>query len=321
MESYQTFINKNKEKNKCVNTESNLKIKEFPFISTLKGDIVHKFNYRLFKFNEINKNRNINKYFSCNKDDLFSNIKIRNLSINKKSIKNLKELKSNSKYNNPNNNYIETMDYFYSEPNSVKNSKRSISSKIFKNKYFSPQSRKNLSKMAFNGNTDSNRNQSLDRMISLNFNSNINKNNINLCLVPIFYKYKKRNNIIYNNIYKNTNKNIKNLLFNNKLENNNNAFNKNLLMPNTSYKKNNRIQLFNRTKNNFKIKVKNETLDSKGDENDMETKVRINNFRKELLQETLKINRMFTDFNKQITDKIRRIKIKENHMNVHKIEK
>ena len=69
--------------------------------------------------------------------------------------------------------------------------------------------------------------------------------------------------------------------------------------------------------NIFKLKLKKESSDSKTEENDMEPKIRFNNLKKELLQEKLKINKMFIDFSKQISDKEHTIRINGMRRNKH----
>ena len=56
-------------------------------------------------------------------------------------------------------------------------------------------------------------------------------------------------------------------------------------------------------------------------ENDMEPKFRFTHFKKQLLQETLKINKMFNDFNKQISDKQKIIRFIGKHKNKHQLMK
>lgn len=291
-------INNSNIKVKYLNTESNLRIKQFPFVYTLKGDIIHKFNYRLFKFNEINKEKNINKYFSCDKNDLQSIINIRNFNRNKISIKNLKQFNSNYKHKNLNKTFINTMNYFFTQPNNDK-SKNNNLIKIQRNKPFSSKYRNYLQKMEFNKNNED-RSESFDRKNYKIYNKQNDKKEINFCLIPLFYKHKIRNNK-----YKNNKKYIKSVLYN-KLEKNININNNIFANLNTSQQKKNRIKLLNRKKNNI-FKLKNKSLDLKADENDMETKVRFANLKKELLQETLKINKMFCDFDRKNADKVKKI--------------
>ena len=87
-------------------TESILKSQDFSKAPPLDKKMIKKFNYRLFKLNESNKNTNLDNIQHYTYKDLFSNILVKNYANN--SIKNIHILNSNSKNNFPsktNNNF------------------------------------------------------------------------------------------------------------------------------------------------------------------------------------------------------------------------
>ena len=116
---------------------------------------------------------------------------------------------------------------------------------------------------------------------------NKNKSREKLCLVPISKldknKTKYRNNLINENG-----------------EINNNDYKK----YNSTYNKN----IYKKLKNIWKKRMNNIMLESKSDENDMKPKIRFINLKKDLMEQTLKINKMFIAFNKQIKEKEKNIR-------------
>ena len=81
--------------------------------------------------------------------------------------------------------------------------------------------------------------------------------------------------------------------------------NDNSLITQTYFKKNNDLEKeITRKYNNKNDKfiIKNTPLECKIDENDMKPKIMFINLKKDLLEQTLKINRMFSLFNKQIKE-------------------
>ena len=121
------------------------------------------------------------------------------------------------------------------------------------------------------------------------FYEKINKNNNetnNLILAPVFFLHK-------NKLKKNKNNfvDIRKTLFSTKSLQN---------------KKQNEIL------NEF-LKKKNKRR-SETEENDMKPKIRFINFKKELLDETLKINKMFGTYRKQIIQKEKEIKAQISHL-------
>ena len=283
----QTIKNYNKEKIKSFKTEPNLKITNLSSISNSSKQILDNLNYKLFKYNE-NRKKNINILFPFNKDELFSTIIIKN--FNKKiSIKNLKELNTKSEQNS-NNIYHSATNSFNNNSNRLRINQNIVNN----NKYYFPINKNILPKM--------NNNNSLDKECSI-INNSIKDRKINLCLVPLIHSYRyKRNkfNNIKNSIFSSIFNNKKNK---NKIKNTrNNTFSK----TSSSYYK-----IRNKTKNIINSKIIKEykdTKEEKEEENDMEPKIRFINLKKELIQENLKINKMFFDFNKEILDKKNLIK-------------
>ena len=130
----------------------------------------------------------------------------------------------------------------------------------------------------------------LPRMTFSNFQKNKNKLNktpiqnrndiIKLCLIPKYKLYTLKKEHIKNKILSTNNNYIKS--------------------------KTQKV-LIRRPKNILKI-GNNSNIESKTEENDMKPKIRFINIKKELLEKTLKINRMFIDFKKQIKDKEKTIR-------------
>ena len=54
-------------------------------------------------------------------------------------------------------------------------------------------------------------------------------------------------------------------------------------------------------------------MDSRTDENDMKPKFRFINLKKDLLEENLKINKMFAEFNREISEKEKSLKFIGKH--------
>lgn len=282
--NYQVLKDNNIAKNKYIKTDTNSKITDLSSISNSDKEIFNKLNYKLFKVNE-NRKKNINNFFPFNKEDLFSNIIIKN--FNKKITKNIKEHKSLSKLNNSKTTFQKTINLF----NNNKNNIRIIQNKINKLYYYSPKNI--LPKMA---NFKSAKSNSLEKESSY-INKRNKDNKISLCLVPLAHLYKHESNqfnnmkqSILSNIYKNNIDKIRKA--------NNQTFSK----TSSSYYKN-RIKTEYITNSKIKKNFLVSKEEKEEEENDMEPKIRFMNLRKELIQEKLKINKMFCDFNKQISDK------------------
>jgi len=295
-------------------TESNSKMKDFFSSSNINNDIIHKFNYKLYKLNEQNKINNINYSLHFNKEDLLSDNIDHN--INKIiSIKNLKEYNSNSNSHTKDINFIKTINYFHPKypetTHSVKNFKNILqkSNNLFK--YFSPKNKSNLPRKIFNLINNNKTDHSLDKTISKNkdssnYKENSNSNNkISLCLVPLIglHKYKIQNK----------KKNNKNYISNNPLSEKRNSIYGKVVKTEPNSKKVVGNDLLRKNRKIYKIKMMKE--------NDMEPKYRFTNFKKELLQETLKINKMFNDFNKQLSDKQKSIRFIGKHKDKHQVMK
>ena len=286
----QAIKNYNNVKIKSFKTEPNLKITDFSSISNSGKQILYKLNYKLFRFNE-NRKKNINNLFPFNKDELFSTIIIKN--FNKKiSIKNLTELNTKYEYNSNNINH-NTINSFSNNSNKL----RMIQNNVNKNKYYFPINKNILPKMIKIKNDNNN---SLEKECSFIHNS-IKDRKINLCLVPLIHSYRHKINK-----YNNMKHRIFSSIFNNINNNNKNIRIKTFSKTSSSYYK-------NRSKSKYIINTKinkeyKDTKEEKDEENDMEPKIRFKNLKKELIQENLKINKMFFDFNKEILNKKNLIK-------------
>ena len=141
---------------------------------------------------------------------------------------------------------------------------------------------------------------------SSNYKENSNSNNkISLCLVPLIglHKYKIQNK----------KKNNKNYISNNPLSEKRNSIYGKVVKTEPNSKKVVGNDLLRKNRKIYKIKMMKE--------NDMEPKYRFTNFKKELLQETLKINKMFNDFNKQLSDKQKSIRFIGKHKDKHQVMK
>lgn len=287
-------------RNKKIKTNLNLKQRSISSFSNedLK-DIMQKFHYKLYKYNELNKIANINYYLS-KKENLFSNIVVKN--YNKK----FKDFKTISQTNDK---FFKTLNDFHRKHKTINNKKIQ---KIHSKNFSSPEPLHFLPKMnsiKYNGyfiNDDINR--TLEKK-----NNKTENNKVNLCLVPLIhlynYKFAKFNNK-KNNILKNT-------IFNSKYDATKNIISETLTKTDFSSQHNIKNDSLKKMSNIFKIKLKKESSDSKTEENDMEPKIRFNNLKKELLQEKLKINKMFIDFSKQISDKENIIRINGKRRNKH----
>jgi hypothetical protein len=299
-------------KPKYLNTESNSKIKDFLSSSSVNKDIIHKFNYKLYKLNEQNKMNNINYSLRFKKEDLLSGDIDHN--INKIiSIKNLKEYHSNSNSHAKDIKFIKTTNFFYPKNPETGHSAKNLKNILYKNnylfKYFSPKSKGSLPLKIFNLINNNKINRSLNKSMSKykdrsNKKDNSNTSNkISLCLVPLIGMNKYR------------------------IQNKNN--NKNYISNNAYSEKNTLYGKVVKTEPNSKKVVGNDLLRKNRKiykkymmkENDMEPKFRFTNIKKELLQETLKINKMFNDFNKQISDKEKTIRFIGRHKDKHQLMK
>jgi hypothetical protein len=228
------------------------------------------------------------------------------------SIKNLKELNSNSNSKTKDINIIKIINNFHPKYPETGHSAKSFKNTLYKTnylfKYFSPKNKSNLPRRIFNLINNNKTDHSLDKSISKNKdstnykdNSN-NSNKISLCLVPLVglhkYKIKKNNN--------------KNFISNKAHSEKNNIYGK-LVKTEPNSKKVIGNDLLRKNRKIYKIKMMKE--------NDMEPKFRFTHFKKQLLQETLKINKMFNDFNKQISDKQKIIRFIGKHKNKHQLMK
>ena len=303
MEVSNQIIKNKYEYNKDKNIKSNPNLKQrsiSSFSNEDVKDIMHKFHYKLYKCNELNKIANINYYFS-KKDNLFSNIIVKN--YNKK----VKEFKSISQTNDK---FFKTLNDFHRKHKTIKNKKNQI---IHSKNFSTPEALNFLPKMnsiKFNGYII---NDKINRVLEKNKDKTEN-NKVNLCLVPLFhlynYKFTKFNNKKNNSI-------LKNNLFNNKYDVTKNIISETLTKTDFSSQHNIKNDSLKKMSNIYKIKLKKESSDSKTEENDMEPKIRFNNLKKALLQENLKINKMFIDFSKQISDKENLIRINGKRRNKH----
>ena len=268
-------------------TESILKSQDFSKVQPLDKNMIKKFNYRLFKLNESNKNTELNniQHYTCK--DLFSNILVKNYVNN--SIKNIHVLNSNSnsKNNFLNKNYSRTTNNFKIHKNFAKKGTKLIARHIMQNKYKlkSPEANDIIIKK------------------KLNYKNN-NENKIKYGLFPLYYLNKKKvtklskkktlnNNLFYDrqDYYKNNGDND--------------------VLSKTNYT-NIKFSIKNNTRNKFNRKIKENSI-SLPEENDMRPKIRFINLRKDLLEENLKINRMFADFNREIAEKEKILKFIGKH--------
>ena len=256
---------------KYLATEPNIKSKRLLFFSPIIKEKLHKLNYKLYKYNELNRKTNKRNLSKVNEKDLFSNILIKN---KKYYIKNLYQLNTDSESIDNNNNYIKTLNNFHTHDNIFKHTMKVFPKSIHRNKFYSLKKTNYLPKMTCS-NYIKNHNENISSI------NNHNKEKINLCLVPLLQLYKKKFKEQKNKCKINLNKRAIS-------ENNNSYYNKNI---------------YTKLKNKWKNRMKKDLLESKTDENDMKPKIRFMNLKKELLEQTLKINRMFVVFNKQIKEK------------------
>ena len=259
-------------------TEPNIKAKNKLYFSPIIKEKLHKLNFKLYKYNELNRITNKRKLLKVNEKDLFSNIIIKNYNKNK-TIKNLYQLNTDSESIDYNINYIKTLNNFHTPYNSCKNTRKILPKNINRNKFYSLKKNNYLPKMTFS-NYIKNNNE------TKNSNNKDNNEKINLCLVPIFQIYKNK----FKNMKKN---NYRNDLNNRFISENNSYYNK---------------TIYTKLKIKCKKRMKKDLFESKTDENDMKPKNRFINLKKDLLEQTLKINRMFVVFNKQIKEKEKMIK-------------
>ena len=287
--------------NKNIKSSLNLKQRSISSFSNEDvKDIIQKFHYKLYKYNELNKISNINYYLS-KKENLFSNIFVKN--YNKK----IKEFNSISQTNDK---FLRTINDFHRKHKTIKNKKIQ---KIHSKNFSTPESLHFLPKMnsiKYDGYVI---NDKINRTLERNKDKSENKK-VNLCLVPLIhlynYKFNQFNNRKNNNI-------LKNNIFNSKYDMTKNIISETLTKTDFSSQHNIKNDSLKKMSNIFKIKLKKESSDSKTEENDMEPKIRFNNLKKELLQEKLKINKMFIDFSKQISDKEHTIRINGKRRNKH----
>ena len=160
---------------------------------------------------------------------------------------------------------------------------------------FSVNKRKNnyiLTSIYTNNSKKSLSNTSKKKSNNISISKDINQNSkYNMCLVPLFYQKNRLNK-------KKSIHPISNEKFYIKQKNHKKIFNGFL------YRK-----IFE--KNNIENKRRDET-----EENDMKPKIRFINLKKELLDENLKINKMFWTFQKQILETEKNLKNKLSHLDL-----
>lgn len=265
---------------KYYKTETNFKQSNFPKFHSMNKNIMKIFNYRLFKINESNKFLNRNKLCKHNSKDLFSNILVKN--FNNNSIKKIHFLNENS-MNNNSKNEDKITNYFNSQQNSIKNSMRTIPKHNNRIKYHSPKLNDIITKKKFNNKID---------------------DKIKFGLFPLYYLNKNRGKFLYKKKFLNNNLYIEKIDYNNK----NIDFD---FLSKTNYTNNKGF--LKKTKNKLNILKKKDNSDTKTEENDMKPKIRFINLKKDLLEENLKINRMFADFHKEIAEKEKSLKFIGKH--------
>jgi len=303
MEVSNQLIRNKYEYNRNNNIKTNLNLKQrsiSSFSNEDVKDIMQRFHYKLYKYNELNKISNKNYYLSKN-ENLFSNIIVKN--YNKK----IKEFKSIPQTNNK---FLKTINDFHRKHKIIKNRKNQ---KIHNKNFSTPESLHILPKMNSIKYDRNIINDKINRTLDKNKDKTEN-NKVNLCLVPLIhlynYKFTKYNNKKNNNI-------LKNNAFNSKYDITKNIISETLTKTDFSSQHNIKNDSLKKMSNIFKVKLRRESSDSKTEENDMEPKIRFNNLKKELLQEKLKINKMFIDFSKQISDKEHIIRINGKRRNKH----
>ncbi len=274
--------NDNIPKIKYFNTESIPKAKTLLSISPKYIDNFNKLSYKLFKLNE--KNRRTTKYNSnlCNIKELFSNILVKNYK-KKHYIKSLNELNLYTESNTSNNNYTYTINNFQTPT------------------YSGRTTMKKFHKSIKNNNTNSfKRCYLLPKMTLINFKlmnnlirpNNNKKEKINFCLAPLLKTIRSRSlkskrreeNEKKNPSHGKDTQNNKEKIFR-KINSSS--------TPKTGLQK---------KKNFLTINTNKGYVESITEENDMKPKIRFINLKKHLMEETLKINKMFTHFHRQINE-------------------
>ena len=290
--------NDNKMSKKYYKTESIPKAKDLLSITSQCIDNLHLLSYKLYKLYEKSRKDGKNNSHFCNKKDLFSNILVKN--YNKEQyVKNLNELNINIESTSSNTVNTNTINNFYSRTVSgtsstkiFRNNQRN-NSNSFKRIYFLPKMTLNNFKKMNN--------------FLIPDDTKKEKEKINLCLVPLFKtiwnsrgQSKKRE--------KNKPLNIKTLYNNN---DNNIIINK----IKASFSKKNFRKKLEKKKKFLTIRINKTNIDSNNEENDMKPKIRFINLKKDLKEETFKINKMFDFFNKQINEQQKKIQYIGKHMN------
>ena len=271
-----------------ISNKVNKKIKHFKTENNLKGkysynfssdkNLFTKFKYRLFKLNIKKRLLNMNNIQHFNDKDLFTNILVKNYN---------KGNNINNLHNNI-NVYARSTNYINKQNNSNKNSFKDLNNKNILRMKTSPVSK------------------------IMHIKKQKNRiNNINLALIPL-------NDINKNKCIKLNKKRIflKDGLYNNKGE----LFKKNDIYDKfikTNYTSTYKV-LFKNQKKFLKKREQKEkgSLDSKNEENDMKPKIRLINLKKDLLEENLKINRMFADFNREIAEREKSLKFIGKHKTI-----
>ncbi len=219
-----------------------------------------------------------------------------NKQLNINQLSSNKELSSNiqiTNYNNHTKNYNITTNYY----NTNRNTNKEILKHVNKVKYFSPELNNNINKY---------------------FHQKLFKNKINkemkFGLFPLYYlSMNKSNKLIKNKIINKKLYYKKHEYFKNNIDNdflsktnytNNNYINNNFINNNHNY-------FLKNVKKKFHQKKKKNDHDS--EENDMKPKIRFINLKKDLMEENLKINKMFSDFIREIAEKEKSLKFIGKH--------
>ena len=250
---------------------NNRKIKHYKTESTLKSKIFT---------NAHSLNKNIVKIFHYRLFKLNeTNKNNKQLNINQQSTN--KELSSNILVKNYNKNNRITTNYF----NRNKTSLKLIPKNLNNIKYYSPE----IDNTKINNYVKNKR-----------FKNNIN-NRMKFGLFPLYYLKNKDNKI---------NKLIKQKIITKNLNNDKGEYYKNNIdndnFSKTNYTNNNNYLM--KVKKSFNLNKKKNNSNYETDENDMKPKIRFINLKKDLLEENLKINKMFADFNREIAEKEKSLK-------------
>ena len=285
-------------------SESNLKTKNCLLSDR---DIIHKMNYKLYKYNEEYRKKHKKNYSFSN---LFSNINSRNCNKNK-----LKELYSNIELNKLDGNNEQIYLKIYTK-SSIKIIPKYIKKNKTRNKYYSHNNIKNLLPTTTNKKENNNNKVLSKKSIYNNINNKSKQNKeYKLCLVPLLCIYKNRNNKFHSkkNIFKSGILNDKG-----EFELCKSKINNSSSKPSISSYLNNNKNLSKNSKNIYKSSMSRLYTESKAEQDDMKPNIRFMQLKKELFKENLNIYKMFSDFSKQISDRAKYIKFIGNHKDKEK---